>query len=95
MTRLFYQVSEIQAAGVRLLAAADLIEKDALEHGNICTTVHTDEQALALATAMHELHYRTEDWYGFVTDCLVAYPLNGRGGLKERTGLMEHRHDSN
>ena len=94
MTRLFYQVSELQTGGVRLLAASELIGKEALEHGHIRISVHKDDQVQALATAMNELHYRSEDWYAFVIECLVRYPLNGRGGLKERTGLMEHRHDT-
>ena len=94
MTRLFYQVSEIQAAGARLLAAADLIQRGALDNGHVCLTTHTDDQSRALHGAMQELRYRSEDWYGFVTECLVTYPLYGRGGLKERTGLMEYRHDT-
>ena len=94
MTRLFYQLSEIQAAGMGLLSAANLIRQHALENGNICLTVHTEQQTQALETAMQELRYRSADWYSFVTDCLIDYPLYGRGGLKERTGLMEHRHDA-
>lgn len=93
-TRLFYQISEIQAAGVRLLAAGELIRDDLIEHGEVHVTSRVDEQQLALTTAMQELHYRSDAWYDFVTECLVGYPLNGRGGLKERTGLMEHRHDA-
>ena len=92
-TRLFYQISEIQTAGIRLLAAAELIRNDLIEHEVIHMTRNVDEQHEALATAMQELRYRSDPWYAFVTECLVAYPLNGRGGLKERTGLMEHRHD--
>ena len=67
MTRLFYQVSEIQAARIRLLAAGELIGKDALEHGQIRTTLHKDDQIQALLTAVNELHYRSEEWYAFVT----------------------------
>lgn len=93
-TRLFYQVSEIQAAGIRLLAAAELIRSDLVEHGEVRVTQRVDEKQQALATAVRELHYRSDAWYSFVTECLIAYPLNGRGGLKERTGLMEHRHDA-
>ncbi len=94
MTRLFYQVSEIQEAGVRLLAAAELISKQSFKRGQICVAKHNDAQASALVAAMQKLHYRDEEWYDFVTRCLISYPLNGHGGLKERTGLMEHRHDS-
>ena len=94
MTRLFYQVSEVQAAGMQLLAAADLIGKEAIANGQITLTIHSEDQQSALANAVQQLHYRTENWYKFVTDHLISYPLNGRGGLKERTGLMEHRHDT-
>ena len=93
MTRVFYQVAEIQAAAMRLLVAGGLIEKDALESGVVRIIEAKGEKERALYTAMEKLSYRTETWYAFVAECLVSYPLNGHGGLKERTGLMEHRHD--
>lgn len=92
-TRVFYQVAEIQSAAMRLLVAGELIDRDSLENGIICLIDSTTNQKKALASAMQLLHYRTEDWYEFIVECLSSYPLDGRGGLKERTGLMEYRHD--
>ena len=94
LTRVFYQVAEIQAAAMGLLVASGLIQKDSMEEGTIRVARPRDEQRLALASAMQKLHYRSERWYSFVLECLISYPLNGSGGLKERTGLMEHRHDT-
>ncbi len=93
MTRLFFQVSEIQIAGLRLLAAANFIGKEELNQGQVCATIQREQQKQALVMAMHDLHYRSEGWYTFLADSLIDYPLNGRGGLKDRTGLMEFRHD--
>ena len=94
MTRIFYQVLEIQTAAMRLLAAAELIQQDALEHQQIQVTIRPDAWSIPLVTATQQLQYRSENWYAFITECLVSYPMNGSGGLKERTGLMEHRHDA-
>lgn len=92
VTRVFYQISEVQAAAMRLLAAAELINRDSLRKGKV-SAIKCPNLAPGLSDAMQELRFRSEDWYKFVTECLVTYPLNGNGGLKERTGLMEHRHD--
>ena len=94
VTRVFYQVSEIQSAAMRLLAVAEFIDKNSLEEGIIRTIEQKEEQANSLVTAKEKLLYRSENWYAFITECLMDFPLNGNGGLKERTGLMEHRHDT-
>ena len=94
LTRVFYQVAEIQLEAMRLLAASGLIEKGALQKGIIRLARFRGEREHALAAARGKLSYRSEGWYRYILECLISYPLNGSGGLKERTGLMEHRHDS-
>ena len=94
LTRVFYQVAEIQLEAMRLLAASGLIERVALQEGHIRIIKPSGPQERALEAATSKLRHRSERWYRYIVECLVSYPLNGSGGLKERTGLMEHRHDT-
>lgn len=93
LTRLFFQVGEIQAAAIHLLIAGELVDQDSLESDKIVIVEPNGEKRKKLLSATEKLNYRTEDWYKFIVKYLISYPLNGRGGLKERTGLMEYRHD--
>ena len=54
LTRVFYQVSEIQAAGMRLLVAAELVEKSALENGIVRARKAQGDQLDKLTMAMRK-----------------------------------------
>ena len=92
-TRVFFQIEEIQSAALRLLGSGNLTEKESLASGTVRVVVPPMTTAEAIGAAVDQLPYRAEDWYAFIVECLVPYPLNGNGGLKARTGLLEYRHD--
>lgn len=90
-TRLFLQLSVIQDTSVRLLAAGGLIHPESLEMGNVAAT--DNDLRGQLDELGKSLSYRDSEWYSVLIKRIGKLPLNGKNGLKERTGLMEFRHD--
>lgn len=92
--RTFRDMEPIQHAAARLLAASGVFDPRQLESGTVSRTgsalpdgllrAQDSEPAssgLAATASQYVLHR------------LSSLPLSGPGGLKHRTGLMEHRYD--
>jgi hypothetical protein len=90
-SRLFFQLNQIQDRAARLLAAAGVIDRNSVPRGVI--RIVGDELPGEVRRIGDKLEYRTQSWYEFLTTRLAKYSMNGVGGLKERSGLMEFRHD--
>lgn len=88
---LIQQMASLHAVVARSLAAKGFLVPDDLSRGMLVRTakaVPTNlSTAFATATA-DELLVR------MLAEEVAAIPLNGAGGLKDRTGLLEHRYDA-
>lgn len=81
----------MQDAALRCLAAAELIEVDALQGGEIRRTEH--EIPAALSAGIYEYLQESEAATDLILAKLASIPLLGADGLKDRTSLMDFRYD--
>lgn len=89
--RTFHDLEQIQNSATRLLAASDIFDSKKLEEGLISRT----SQALPteFSKTVADPSNQSSTLIDFVLMRLSALPLQGNGGLKQRTGLMEYRYD--
>lgn len=82
----------VQDAALRCLTASGHIERQAMEAGFVVR----GEANLAEDLVAHLASYRSErePVATFVLAELAGWPLLGSNGLKDRSGLMEHRYDA-
>jgi hypothetical protein len=90
--RLFFQLGIIQDIAAKLLAAGGILDRGAFLNGRIL--LPKADLPLTFRELMNSLRFRSSDWYALVTEELSRIALYGRNGLKERSGLMEFRHDA-
>ena len=92
--RTFRDMEPIQHAAARLLAASGVFDSRQLELGTVSRTNNAlpDDllQAQALESASSSPAAAVSN---YVLHRLSSLHLSGPGGLKQRTGLMEHRYD--
>lgn len=86
----FREMEHIQLAAIRCLAGAGIIETDALRLGilkssekPIPPSLNPDAQLLA-----------NETLTTYFLKTLASLPLTGPNGLKDRSGLLDHRYDT-
>lgn len=87
----FRAMSAAQLQALHLLAAREWIDRSELLKG----FVHPAAERFA-PDVIARIQQKDENWYlvwRFIVERLSAYPLLGANGLKDRTGLMEHRYD--
>lgn len=89
--RLFFQLGEIQATAARLLVASGVFARDAMLTGLV--ELGEGEHRPVLGHITEQAQFRSSEWYRFITKDLCKLPLQGKDGLKERSGVMEFRHD--
>ncbi len=88
----FKQMHALQDGAVRRLLAKELLNVNAAREDQSVVRV-----ARPLPPILEErIRIRTEEQdelLGFLTGPMAEIPLQGRDGLKHRTGLLEHRYD--
>lgn len=89
--KLFFQLSVIQETGARLLVAGGLLDAASLIGGQ--AKLIRSATLPRLRELGEKLSFRGSAWYEFLMKQISRMPLGGRNGLKERSGLMEFRHD--
>lgn len=89
--RTFHDLEQIQNSATRLLAASDVFDSKKLDEGIISRTsqVLPTEFSKAMSIQLNQVG----TLFDFVLTQLSALPLQGDGGLKQRSGLMEYRYD--
>ena len=89
--RTFHDLEQIQNSATRLLAASDVFDSKKLEEGIISRTSRAlpTEFSKTMSVQLNQVGTLFE----FVLTQLSALPLQGDGGLKQRSGLMEYRYD--
>jgi hypothetical protein len=90
-SRTFHDLEQIQNSATRLLAASDVFDPKKLEEGIVSRTNR------ALPTEFNKTTSDPTNQAGMLVDFVLtqlsALPLQGNGGLKQRSGLMEYRYD--
>lgn len=85
------EMHDMQDAALRCLAAAELIEVDALQAGEIRRTEH--EIPAALSAGINDYLQEGAEATDLILVKLASIPLLGADGLKDRTSLMDFRYD--
>jgi hypothetical protein len=92
--RTFREMEPIQHAAARLLAASGVFDSRQLELGTVSRTKSALPDVLLQAAALEPATAGPAAAVSsYVLYKLSSLPLSGPGGLKQRTGLMEHRYD--
>lgn len=92
--RTFRDMEPIQHAAARMLAASGVFDSRQLELGNVSRTNNALPDDLLRAQALEPASSSSAAAVSnYVLHKLSTLPLSGVGGLKQRTGLMEHRYD--
>lgn len=89
--RTFHDLEQIQNSATRLLAASDVFDSKKLDEGIISRTSRVLPTEFNKAMSIQLKQVGT--LFDFVLTQLSALPLQGDGGLKQRSGLMEYRYD--
>lgn len=89
---LFGRMQPLQIAAFDTLAGKRLIDPKKYETGTVTATQNSlSEEIAARIEADNEAQ---RDLVEFMDILVAEYPLLGSDGLKDRTGLMEHRYDA-
>ena len=89
--RTFRDLEQIQNSAIRLLAASDVFDSKKLESGIISRTNRALPTEFSKTTS--DSSSQSNTLIDFVLTQLSVLPLQGNGGLKQRSGLMEYRYD--
>ena len=89
--RTFRDLEQIQNSAVRLLAASEIFDSKMLEEGIIIRSDRALPEELKRSTST--IQRQPNELTTFVLAELSKLELQGTGGLKQRTGLMEYRYD--
>jgi hypothetical protein len=87
----FERMRPIFLAALTGLVAADLVDGGALKGGLLVLSDTTWPDDLVAAVSQFDARQNTVG--RFVLTDFLAMPSNGAGGLKDRSGLIEHRYD--
>lgn len=90
--RTFRELEPIQSAAARLLALTGTLSPTELESGRIVRTGSPLPDVLAKSVKQSSGNF--DEIQSYVLSRLAEFPLQGVGGLKQRTGLMEYRYDT-
>lgn len=85
-------IKAIQQAATATLASVDVLSADSLKKRVLTRT--TLALPASLATAVEMFLSKDSEYQQLVAHELCEIPLNGKDGLKARTGLAEYRYDS-
>ena len=91
-SRLMFELSSIQDQALKSLMAKGILEKASLSSGYI--SIRKAIIPSEILTLMQSSTFRKTEWYNALVNIISKIPLKGAGGLKDRSGLLEHRYDS-
>jgi hypothetical protein len=91
-TRTFRDLEPIQSAAARLLALTGAFSPTELETGQVVRSGQILPDALL--SAVSKGRGSDNPIAAYILSKMAEIPLQGFGGLKQRTGLMEYRYDA-
>lgn len=89
---IFARMEPFQRAAAASLVHSGHLISDVWDLNEVQFT--TEALPVAVAARCSELNNRMKDIVGILCQIKARYPLGGRDGLKDRTGLLEYRYDS-
>lgn len=87
----YFGLKEIQEGAIHCLAAAGFLARDELERGRVVRT--SASLPFELAKRVDDFRKAESIFFTKLLEPMLRMPLNGDGGLKDRSGLMEYRYD--
>jgi hypothetical protein len=90
-TTVFSRMETFQRAAASSLVISGYLAPDAWDHNEVQFTKEVIPDVLRLRCS--ELNTRMRDVMEILCQLGTRYPLGGRDGLKDRTGLLEYRYD--
>ncbi len=88
----FLQIKNIHEQVARDMVAKGVVQREKYREGILKTAPDSSIPNL-LELVAQNWHVRNEEWHEMVLKALLSIPLNGKDGLKDRSGLMEYRYD--
>ncbi len=88
----FVEMYRIQKQVTMDMVAKNIIQREMYREGLLVPNVESFAMGLLQAAAQN-WKVRDEEWYHLTLKTLYAIPLNGKDGLKARSGLLEYRYD--
>ncbi|WP_170432973.1 ABC-three component system middle component 5 [Ruegeria arenilitoris] len=88
---LFRRVEPFQVAAIGSLVNGGFVEADSWEQRIVEAT--PKEIPNTLLTQLHAENSANSELIDAILKLLMDYPLTGKDGLKDRTGLLEYRYD--
>ena len=88
----FAQMNKIQRQVAMDMVTKGIVQRDKYREGLLTPNSESSASGL-LRSAANEWDARNEEWYKLTVVVLLSMPLNGKDGLKDRSGLLEFRYD--
>lgn len=88
----FAQMNKIQGQVAMDMVAKGIVQRDKYREGILTPNAESSASEL-LQSAAQEWEARCEEWHQLAVSVLLSIPLNGRNGLKDRSGLLEFKYD--
>lgn len=88
----FAQMGKIQRQVAMDMVAKGIVQPERYREG-ILTPSLVPPACELLQSAAQEWEARNQEWHQLAVNVLLSIPLNGKDGLKSRSGLMEFRYD--
>lgn len=91
-SHLMFELSTIQDQAIKSLMAKGIVENAELSAGYF--SVRKAIVPTEITKLITECSFRKTEWYKVLLGRIAKLPLKGKGGLKDRSGLMEYRYDT-
>lgn len=91
-SRLMFELSSIQDQALKSLMAKGILEQAEFSSGYI--SVRKPVLPAEVLSLIDRSTFRKTEWYQALVNVISKIPLKGRGGLKDRSGLLEFRYDN-
>lgn len=88
----FAQMNKIQGQVAMDMVAKGIVQRDKYREGLLTPNAESTAREL-LQSAAQEWEARGEEWYKLAVSALLSIPLNGKDGIKARSGLLEFKYD--
>jgi len=88
----FTQMNKIHGQVAMDMVAKGIVQRDKYREGILTPNAESSARELLQFTAQ-EWEARDEEWHQLAVSVLLSIPLNGKDGLKDRSGLLEFKYD--
>lgn len=88
----FAQVNKIQKHVAMDMVAKGIVQRDSYREGILIPSTAPTISGLLESVALN-WEDRNQAWHKLIVTVLLSIPLNGKNGLKDRSGLLEFKYD--